>query len=95
MGTLTFVYIIPLEDVSVSVNFKNIRKTFLFCTSNAFRRYVLETITITCFSYLIEKRHSLISLYHSSLRVMVGVSKDSKSAIKAILFLFIFFLVRI
>ena len=44
----SFVYKFPLEDVSVSGNFKNIRKNFLFHSSNVFSQYVLGTIT--CFS---------------------------------------------
>ena len=57
-------------------------KNFLFYNSNVFRQYVLGA--------KIGKRHSSISLYHSSLRLMAGVSKDSKTEIKVNLFIYIF-----
>ena len=72
-----------MEDVSVSGNVKNMhKKLFLFYSSNVFRQYVLGT--------KIGKRHNLISLYHSSLRLMAGVSKDSKTEIKVNLFIYTF-----
>ena len=71
-------------------NFKDIRKNFLFHSSNVFRQNVLGTIT--CFSCPIGKRQKSISLYHSCLRLMAGVLiKDSEPAIKAVLFLLAFF----
>ena len=73
-----------MEDVSVSGNVdKNMRKNFLFYSSNVFRQYVLGT--------KIGNRHNLIALYHFSLSLIGGVSNDSEPAIKAILFIYIFF----
>ena len=43
----------------------------------------------------IGKRHNLIFLDHSSLRLMTGVSKDSKPAIKTVLFIYILFLLSV
>ena len=87
----SFVYKFPVEDLSVSGNVKKMRKDFLFYSSYVFRQYVLGA--------KIGKRHNLISLYHSSLHPMAGVSKDSinlrsRPAIKAIPCIF-FSLVRI
>ena len=72
-----------MEDVSVSGNVKHMREIFLFYSTKVFRQYVLGT--------KIRKRHNLISLYRLSLRLMTGVSKDPKPAIKAILYIYIFF----
>lgn len=80
----SFVYNFLVEDVSVSGNVKNMRSNYLFYSSNVFRQYVLGT--------KIGKRHNLISLYHFSLRLMAGVSKDVEPTIKAIPFNCIFFL---
>ena len=66
-------------------NVKNTRKNYLLYSSDVFRQYVLGTAKIG-------KRHNVISLYHSSLHLMAGVSNDSKTAIKAILFIYIFLL---
>ena len=59
-----------MEDVSVSGNVKHMRKKMLFYSTNVFRQYVLGT--------KIRKRHNLISLYRSSLRLITGVSKNPK-----------------
>ena len=37
----SFGYKFPVEDVSVSSNVNNMRKIFLFYSSNVFRQYVL------------------------------------------------------
>ena len=80
----SFLQKFPVEDVSVSGNDdKNMRKNSLIYSSNVFRQYVLGTE--------IGEPHNLISFYHFSLRLMAGVSNDSKPAIKAILFIYIFF----
>ena len=72
-----------MEDVSVSGNVKNMRKNFLLYSCNVIRENVLGT-------KILGKRHNLVSLYHSSLRLMAGVSNVFKTAIKAILFIYMF-----
>ena len=77
-----------VKNVYVSWNFKDIRENFLFYSSCVFLQNVLGIRT--CFSCPKGERQNLISLYHFSGRLVAGVSKDSKPAIKAIAFIYIF-----
>ena len=78
-----------MEDVSVSGNVKSMRKNLLFYSSYVVCQYLLGN--------KIGERHNFISLSHSSLHLMAGVSKDSKTTIKAIVFsnLYNFSVVRV
>ena len=83
----SFAYKFPAEDVSVSSNAKPLRA----CVKTSYSIAVMFFVN-TFFETKIGKRHNLISLYHSSLRLMAGVSNDSKPVIKAILFIYMYFL---
>ena len=74
-----------MEDASVSYGRRKImRKNFLFYSCNVFRENVFGT--------KIGKRHNVVSLYQTSLSLMAGVSNDFKTAINAILFIYMFLL---